>query len=197
MSEPAILNPDIILPIVFSVSKKGRKLAPFVQVPVKMVSGTDTLNTNYCYMLDTGTPVGFAIINVPPKLDSFIMRHEHIEYENDFSLTRKNMRHVHFVTDVILKDYQFGNIKGVINNSINLKSDKYNLWFDNADTVSQIAIGGEPYRAGMRVGTMIEAINGVPWGEISEALLDSLLSDSKTITLSLSGDKVITLTAVE
>lgn len=115
LQEPAMTNPDITLPIVFATSKQGGKIAPFVRVPLRFICGADTLNTNYYYLFDTGTPFGVAITDPTVEMNDFVLRNKHIEYQNTFSLAAKDIVNINFFPSVVVRGYQFDSLKCVVN----------------------------------------------------------------------------------
>ena len=70
----------IVYPLLFA--KHGdRKIAPFVNIPMTLSYGKDSLSTDYLYLLDTGTPYGFAITDPTPELEDFVSHIPHWKIE--------------------------------------------------------------------------------------------------------------------
>jgi hypothetical protein len=81
----------MVFPIEFAM-RGGKRLAPFVNIPMTISQGGDSLSTDYLYLLDTGTPYGFVVTDPTPGLDSFVSGIEHLEIRDLLNFKYRNRR---------------------------------------------------------------------------------------------------------
>lgn len=63
---------DSQYPLIYKLffHKRGdKRIAPFVNIPISFTNGKDSINTDWCYLLDTGTPFSFEMTD---PTDNFI-----------------------------------------------------------------------------------------------------------------------------
>ena len=82
--------------------KQNKKLAPMVHLPIDYTFGSDSLKTDYYYLLDTGTPYGVAITDPPSELLQFVSSISHSVYEDTWSVHNPSRLVSQFQPDVHL-----------------------------------------------------------------------------------------------
>ncbi len=103
ISDSAAVNVDgIQIPIVFAKSSKGRRIAPFVKLPLVFCSQHDTLVTEYHYLLDTGTPYGVLITDPTEELRKFSRKCSHMEFVDEQFAVRPNWEIGEFYPNILL-----------------------------------------------------------------------------------------------
>ncbi|MCQ2236186.1 MAG: hypothetical protein MJZ18_04195 [Bacteroidales bacterium] len=84
----------------FFFKRGNERFAPFVNIPFIMSNGIDSIHTDLCYMLDTGTARSFWISNPTDEIESFAIRANHKE-EIDLNTCRnKNYKNISFIVDL-------------------------------------------------------------------------------------------------
>jgi hypothetical protein len=81
----------MVFPIEFAM-RGDKRMAPFVNIPMTISQGGNSLSIDYLYLLDTGNPFGFVITDPPRELDSFVAGIEHLEIRDLLNLKYRNRR---------------------------------------------------------------------------------------------------------
>ena len=86
---PSDYQDKLVFPIVFT-ERKGKKNAPMVNIPITYSQNGITIETNYYYLLDTGTPYGCVMTDPPVEMKEFVDRIKHISLKDEMSAKIKN-----------------------------------------------------------------------------------------------------------
>lgn len=100
----------LVYPIIFA-SYQGTRIMPFVNIPLTIRSGADTIKTDYLYMLDTGTPYGFCMTDPPQEFEAFVSGIQHWEIEDMLSLRIPSRRLSDFSVDIDFAGIPFKNVR--------------------------------------------------------------------------------------
>jgi hypothetical protein len=119
----------IIIPLV--VSDPDEILAnsySCIKMPLQLICGNDTLDTNAVYMLDTGTPDAFiATLNISERLKNFTAKTPHVDKIDWLSITGKLRR------DFALSYLNIPNIKMIENPSCRIMEG----WFEKMTDITK------------------------------------------------------------
>lgn len=122
----------IVYPLLFA--KYGeRRLAPFVNIPMTLSCKGDTLSTDYIYMLDTGTPYGFAITDPTPELEDFVRRIPHWEIEDSMCVKIPDRKLFDFEVDIEMPSAAFPNIRSVFDTGLRSFSREFKNYLTGID----------------------------------------------------------------
>ncbi|WP_418683806.1 hypothetical protein [Alistipes putredinis] len=100
----------IVYPLLFA-KYKDRKIAPFVNIPTTLSYGDRSLSTDYVYLLDTGTPYGFAITDPPAELEDFVSRIPHWKIEDRFCAEIPDRQLLDFEVDIDMPPFVLPDVR--------------------------------------------------------------------------------------
>lgn len=122
----------IVYPLVFA--KKGnRKLAPFVNIPMTLSYNDKSLSTDYLYLLDTGTPYGFAITDPTPELEDFVLHIPHWKIEDSFSTKIPDRKLYDFEVDIEIPSATLSHIRSVFDTGLRSFSGEFRSYLSGID----------------------------------------------------------------
>lgn len=107
----------IVYPLLFA-KYEDRKIAPFVNIPMTLSCGDRTLHTDYLYMLDTGTPYGFAITDPTAELADFVSHIPHWEIEDRFCAKIPDRELLDFEVDIDLSSVVLPHVRCVFDTGL-------------------------------------------------------------------------------
>ena len=122
----------IVFPLLFA-KYKGKKLAPFVNIPMSLFCGDATLSADYLYLLDTGTPCGFAITDPTRELEDFVSRIPHWKIEDKLCAEIPNRRLLDFEVDVEMLSRSFTHIRSVFDTGAKSISGEFKNFLRGVD----------------------------------------------------------------
>lgn len=122
----------IVYPLLFAKYGK-RKLAPFVNIPMTLSYKDDTLSTDYIYMLDTGTPYGFAITDPTPELEDFVLRIPHWKIEDSMCVKIPDRKLFDFEVNIEMPSTTFPNIRSVFDTGLRSFSGEFKNYLTGID----------------------------------------------------------------
>lgn len=114
----------IVYPLLFA-KYKDRKLAPFVNIPMTLSCGEHSLSTDYIYMLDTGTPYGFAITDPPTELENFVSRIHHWEIEDNLCSGNPGRKLSDFEVDITAPAFILPHVRCVFSTGMRSMSREF------------------------------------------------------------------------
>jgi len=114
----------VVYPLLFA-KYKDRKLAPFVNIPMTLSCGDRTLYTDYVYMLDTGTPYGFAITDPTAELSEFVSHIPHWKIEDSFCAEIPDRELLDFEVDIAMPPFDFPHVRCVFDTGLRSQSGEY------------------------------------------------------------------------
>lgn len=105
-----LVESSIVIPIKF-VERNGKRLAPMVNIPMRFSHNGVSLDTDYYYFLDTGTPYGFVMTDPTPEMLSFVSSISARNYIDEYSGKVPNRNICQFEIDCTLNDIVIKNLK--------------------------------------------------------------------------------------
>lgn len=114
----------VVYPLLFAKYKE-RKIAPFVNIPMTISCGDRALYTDYVYMLDTGTPSGFAITDPPAELSDFVSHIPHWEIEDAFCSEYPDRKIRDFKVDIDMPPFVLQEVRCVFDTGLRSFSEEY------------------------------------------------------------------------
>jgi hypothetical protein len=103
------IDDAIIIPIKFT-ERKGKKNAPIVNIPIVFSQNGVSIETDYYYLLDTGTPYGFAMTDPTKEILSFVDAIDARNYIDEYSLKKSTRKIVQFEIDFKFFDMTIPNL---------------------------------------------------------------------------------------
>ncbi|MEG2612523.1 MAG: hypothetical protein RR971_03415 [Alistipes sp.] len=120
----------LVYPLQFA-KYKDKKLAPFVNLPMTIKNGCDSLQTDYIYLFDTGTPSGFAITDPPKELSDFVSAIPHWQIEDSYCLQLPDRELREFEVDINLASNILPNTECVFDTSLRSVSKEFKAYLPN------------------------------------------------------------------
>lgn len=114
----------VVYPLLFA-KYQNRKVAPFVNMPMTLSCGDRTLHTDYVYLLDTGTPYGFAITDPPAELSDFVSHIPHWKIEDRFCAEIPNRELLDFEVDIDLSSSVLPHVRNVFDTGLRSFSGEF------------------------------------------------------------------------
>ncbi len=114
----------LVYPLLFA-TYQHRRIAPFVNIPMTLSCGDRTLHTDYVYLLDTGTPYGFAITDPPAELADFVSHIPHWKIEDRFCAEIPNRELLDFEVDINLSSCVLPHIRNVFDTGLRSFSGEF------------------------------------------------------------------------
>lgn len=111
--------------------KQNKKLAPMVHLPIDFTFGSDTLKTDYYYLLDTGTPYGVAITDPPSELLQFVSSISHSVYEDTWSVHNPSRLVFQFQPDVHLGNQSLQGVYCLVDTKVRSVEDEFGKIFNH------------------------------------------------------------------
>ena len=122
----------IVYPLLFA--KHGdRKLAPFVNIPMTLSYNDKSLSTDYLYLLDTGTPCGFAITDPTPELEDFVLHIPHWKIEDSFCTKIPDRKLYDFEVDIEMSSSSLPQIRCVFDTGLRSFSGEFRSYLSGID----------------------------------------------------------------
>lgn len=122
----------IVYPLLFA-KHGGRKLAPFVNIPMTLSYKDDSLSTDYLYMLDTGTPCGFAITDPTPELEDFVLRIPHWKIKDSLCAKIPDRKLFDFEVDIEMSSATLPHIRSVFDTGLRSFSKEFKNFLTGID----------------------------------------------------------------
>lgn len=114
----------IVYPLLFA-TYQHRRIAPFVNIPMTLSCGDRALHTDYVYMLDTGTPYGFAITDPPAELADFVSHIPHWKIEDRFCAEIPGRELLDFEVDIDLSSSVLPHVRNVFDTGLRSISKEF------------------------------------------------------------------------
>lgn len=122
----------IVYPLLFA-KYKNRKIAPFVNIPMTISCGDRTLYTDYAYLLDTGTPYGFAITDPTAELADFVSNIPHWKIEDNLCESNPERKLVDFEVNVEMSSFILPHVRNVFDTGLRSYSREFKSFLHSLD----------------------------------------------------------------